>query len=63
MESSDNVKLVMSSITAGIIGAGGVLLAIPGEIDTRSWITAGITFALLAAKDIRTYKALPPVKK
>jgi hypothetical protein len=54
--------MLLSSIQAGTISAGGVLLAAK-TIDTQSLIIAGITFAISFAKNIEAYLAeLPPIE-
>lgn len=58
------VLLVLSAITAGTLGAGGVLIGVVASgyaLNKTSWIVAGISFAVTASKDIRSQLSLPPV--
>jgi hypothetical protein len=57
----------LSGILAGIIGAGGALMAAlqespPGEFPgSVTWLVIGVTGLVGAAKDWKTYLATPPV--
>lgn len=57
-------ELVLSAMTAFVIGAGGAGVAVMGsgyQMNRASWILAAIVGALAAAKDIRAQLKLPPI--
>lgn len=63
-----SLKLVVSGLLAGIIGAGGALIASFSELPSGelpglvTWIIIGVTGLVAAAKDWKTYLAKVPEK-
>ena len=61
-------KLFVSGLLAGIIGAGGALIAAFSELPSGggpsflTWIVIGVTGLVAAAKDWKTYLAKLPDK-
>lgn len=62
------LKLFLSGLLAGIIGAGGALIAAFSEVPSGelpgvvTWIIIGVTGLVAAAKDWKTFLASPTEK-
>ena len=60
------IRMGLSSLANGVIGASGILLAAAtgtaGTIPESAWLIAGITGVMLCAKDIQAYLSQPPVQ-
>ena len=57
------VSVLLSSITAGVIAGGGIIVTLSTSTETISnmqWTIAVTTALIAAGKDARTYIAEPP---
>jgi len=57
------VSVLLSSITAGVIAGGGIVVTLSTSTETitsTQWTIAAITALMAASKDIKTYLAEPP---
>lgn len=57
------LRMFLSSLVAGIMGAGGILLSSmteTGATKPGTWLIAGVSFAMFVAKDIQSSLSTAP---
>jgi hypothetical protein len=58
-------EIILSALTAFIIGGGGAVVVVNGSgftMTTTSWVLASIIGAVSAAQDVRSQLKLPPIQ-
>jgi hypothetical protein len=58
------VVMILSAITAFVIGAGGAITAVIGsgyDMNNKSWTIAIVVGAMSASKDWRSQMRMPPI--
>lgn len=60
-----NLQIILSAITAFVIGAGGAIVVVAGsgnDLNKTAWILSCVLGGITAAKDVRSLLKMPPVE-